>query len=108
MKRIAFAVIAASFASHTASAGAAWSTISITTTPSNAAQVVAATDKLMNSEVGKAFPGRLLDDDERLAAVGILQYKADEITLQRSLSHEIRGDVEFVELERRAGDRLRA
>jgi hypothetical protein len=60
MKRIAFAVIAASFASHTASAGAAWSTISITTTPSNAAQVVAATDKLMNSEVGKAFPGRLL------------------------------------------------
>lgn len=60
MKRIAFAVIAASLASHTASAGAAWSTISITTTPSNAAQVVAATDKLMNSEVGKTFPGKLL------------------------------------------------
>lgn len=60
MKRIGFAVIAALFASQTATAGAAWSTISIATTPSNAAQVVAATDKLMNSEIGKTFPGKLL------------------------------------------------
>ena len=60
MKRIGFAVIAALFVSQTANAGAAWSTISIVATPSNAAQVVAATDKLMNSEVGKTFPGKLL------------------------------------------------
>ena len=37
-----------------------WSQISIQTTPSNAPKVAAAADKLMNSEVGKTFPGKLL------------------------------------------------
>jgi hypothetical protein len=60
MKRIAFVLIGALIASPTASAEPVWSMISLAATPSNAAQVVAATDKLMSSEVGKTFPGKLL------------------------------------------------
>jgi hypothetical protein len=43
-----------------AAAGPTWNGLSLATTPQNAAQVVAATDKLMNSPLGKQFPGRLL------------------------------------------------
>lgn len=44
----------------TATAEPVWSAISISTTPSKAPAVLAATDKLMASAVGKEFPGRLL------------------------------------------------
>ncbi|MCL4684984.1 hypothetical protein KJ059_09570 [Myxococcota bacterium] len=60
MRRIALALVSSLLASQTASADPSWSTIGITTTASNAPQVVAATDKLMGSEVGKTFPGKLL------------------------------------------------
>jgi hypothetical protein len=43
-----------------AAAGPTWSSIDVAVTPQNAAKVVAATDKLMNSTVGKQFPGLLL------------------------------------------------
>jgi hypothetical protein len=43
------------------SAGAAsWSSLNITATPENAPKVVAATEKLMGSAIGKDFPGKLL------------------------------------------------
>lgn len=43
------------------SAGAAsWAVFGIATTAENAPQVVAATDKLMSSKMGKEFPGKLL------------------------------------------------
>lgn len=60
MKRIGLALIGALLTSQTATAEPVWSTISITATPSNAPKVVAATDKLMSSEIGKTFPGKLL------------------------------------------------
>lgn len=60
MKRIGLALIGALLASQSAAAGPSWSTIGFTTTPSNVAQVVAAADKLMSSEIGKTFPGKLL------------------------------------------------
>lgn len=60
MKRFGFALIGVLLTSHTASAEPAWSQISVTAAPSNAAAVVAATDKLMSSEIGKTFPGKLL------------------------------------------------
>lgn len=60
MKRLGFVLIGALLTSQTAGAEPVWSTISITATPSNAPQVVAATDKLMSSELGKTFPGKLL------------------------------------------------
>ena len=60
LRRIALALVSALLASQTALADPSWSTISLITTPSNAPQVVAATDKLMVSEVGKTFPGKLL------------------------------------------------
>lgn len=60
MKRIGSALLGALLASQTAAAEPVWSTISFTTTPSNAPQVLAAADALMSSEVGKTFPGKLL------------------------------------------------
>lgn len=60
MRRIALALISTLLASQTASADPSWSTISLATTPANAPQVVAAADRLMASEVGKTFPGKLL------------------------------------------------
>jgi hypothetical protein len=60
MRRIAFALIGSLLASQTAGAEPVWSTISFTTTPSNAPQVLAAADALMSSEIGKTFPGKLL------------------------------------------------
>jgi hypothetical protein len=45
---------------HAAAADPSWSLISFATTPENAPKVIAATDKLMSSEVGKQFPGKLL------------------------------------------------
>ncbi len=60
MKRIGLTLIALLLFGQTASAGATWSTISLSVSPPNAPQVVAAADKLMNSPVGKTFPGRLL------------------------------------------------
>jgi len=60
MKRIGLALIGAVLTSQTAAAEPVWSTISFATTPSNASQVVAAADKLMSSEIGKTFPGKLL------------------------------------------------
>jgi hypothetical protein len=46
--------------SQAAAALPSWSVISFTATPQNAPKVLAAADKLMNSPVGKEFPGRLL------------------------------------------------
>lgn len=60
MKRIGFALIGALLTSQAAVAEPVWSTISLSATPSNAPQVVAAADTLMSSEIGKTFPGRLL------------------------------------------------
>jgi hypothetical protein len=60
MKGIGFALIGVLLTSQTAAAEPVWSQISLTAAPSNAAQVVAATDKLMSSEIGKTFPGKLL------------------------------------------------
>jgi hypothetical protein len=60
MKRIALFSLLILASSSAATAETWWSQISIKTTPSNAPKVVAAADKLMNSEVGKTFPGRLL------------------------------------------------
>jgi hypothetical protein len=60
MKRIAIISLLLLLVSQTASAGATWSTISISVSPPDAAQVVAAADKLMSSPTGKTFPGRLL------------------------------------------------
>jgi hypothetical protein len=58
MKRIGILAIGALFFSH-AAAAATWSIISITVDPQNAAAVTKAADALMNSELGKEFPGRL-------------------------------------------------
>jgi len=60
MKRIGFALIGALLASQPSGAEPVWSQIGFTTTSSNAPQVVAAADKLMSSEIGKTFPGKLL------------------------------------------------
>ena len=43
-----------------ASAGGSWSELSVAVPSGKTAELVAATDKLMSSEVGKQFPGRLL------------------------------------------------
>ena len=43
-----------------AAAGPTWSAIGVTVSPQDAPKVIAATDKLMNSAVGKEFPGLLL------------------------------------------------
>lgn len=60
MKHIGFAAIGLLLFSHPAIAQPTWSAISISTTPPNAPLVLAATDALMNSTVGKEFPGKLL------------------------------------------------
>jgi hypothetical protein len=60
MKSIGFALMGLLFLGQAAAAGPTWSTIGITTTPQNAPQVIAATDKFMNSAAGKEFPGLLL------------------------------------------------
>ena len=60
MRHLGFAVIASFLFSHAAAAAPSWSAISFATTPQSAPAVVAAADKLMNSEVGKKFPGQLL------------------------------------------------
>jgi hypothetical protein len=59
MKVIGFASIAFLLTVQ-AAAAASWSLFSISTTPQNAPKVVAATDKLMSSPIGKEFPGKLL------------------------------------------------
>lgn len=43
-----------------APAGSVWSSLGVAVAPGNAPAVVAATDDLMKSEIGKEFPGRLL------------------------------------------------
>lgn len=48
------------FLGQAAAADPTWSALGITTTPQNAPQVIAATDKFMTSAVGKEFPGLLL------------------------------------------------
>jgi hypothetical protein len=53
-------LIGALLTGPSAAAEPVWSQISFATTPSNAPQVVAAADKLMSSEIGKTFPGKLL------------------------------------------------
>ena len=60
MKSIGIALMGLLFLGQAAAAGPTWSTIGITTTPQNAPQVIAATDKFMNSAAGKEFPGLLL------------------------------------------------
>jgi hypothetical protein len=54
-------LVSIAFLAIAQTAGAAsWSSLSITTTPENAPKVVAATEKLMGSTIGKDFPGKLL------------------------------------------------
>jgi hypothetical protein len=60
MKLIGLALMGLLFLGQGAAASPTWSAIGVTTTPQDVPQVIAATDKLMNSEVGKQFPGRLL------------------------------------------------
>jgi hypothetical protein len=60
MKWIGFALMGLLFLGQSAAAGPTWSAFAFTTTPQNAPQVVAATDKFMNSPIGKEFPGRLM------------------------------------------------
>jgi len=60
VKRIGLLCIGLVFLAQGASAAPVWGQISFAATPSNAPKVIAAADKLMNSEVGKQFPGRLL------------------------------------------------
>jgi hypothetical protein len=60
MKRIGIALMGLLFLGHAAAASPTWSAIGVTTTPQNAPQVIAATDKLMSSAAGQEFPGRLL------------------------------------------------
>jgi hypothetical protein len=60
MKLIGLALMGLLFLGQGAAASPTWSAIGMTTTPQNLPQVIAATDKLMKSTVGKKFPGRLL------------------------------------------------
>ena len=60
MKTIGLALMGFFFLAQSAAALPTWSTLSVTTTPQNAPEVVAATDKLMSSAIGKQAPGRLL------------------------------------------------
>jgi len=60
LKQIAFATITLLALTQTASAQVSWSSINFSSTPSNAPAVMAAADSLMNSAVGKEFPGKLL------------------------------------------------
>ena len=53
MKWIGFALMGLLFLGQGAAAFPTWSAIAFTTTPQNAPQVVAATDKFMNSAVGR-------------------------------------------------------
>jgi len=59
MKLIGLALMGLLFLGQSAAASPAWSALSVTTTPQNFPQVVAATDKLMNSAIGKQATGRL-------------------------------------------------
>jgi hypothetical protein len=60
MKQIALVAIGVLFFAHAAAAQPSWSSFNFATSPQNAPQVLAATDALMNSAVGKKFPGKLL------------------------------------------------
>lgn len=60
MKTIGLVVIGLLFFSQAANAWPTWSAFSFSTTPQNAPQVVAATDKFLSSAIGKEFPGRVL------------------------------------------------
>ncbi len=60
MKWIGLALMGLLFLGQSAAAGPTWSAFAFTITPQNAPQVVAATDKFMNSAIGKEFPGRLM------------------------------------------------
>jgi hypothetical protein len=60
MKLLGLALMGLLFLGQSAAASPTWSTLSVTTTAENAPKVVAATDKLMNSAIGKQATGRLL------------------------------------------------
>ena len=60
MKSIGLALMGLLFLAQSAAGLPTWSAIGFTTTPQNAPQVIAATDKFMSSAVGKEFPGLLL------------------------------------------------
>jgi hypothetical protein len=60
MKTIGLASVGLLFLAQAAAASPTWSAIAVAVTPQNAPKVIAATDKLMNSEVMKEFPGLLL------------------------------------------------
>ena len=60
MKRAVWMATALLLTSRAAVAAPSWSVISIKTTPQSAPKILAAADKLMNSGVGKQFPGKLL------------------------------------------------
>jgi hypothetical protein len=60
MKLIGLVLMGLLFLGQSAAASPTWSAIGVTTTAQNVPQVIAATDKLMSSAVGKEFPGRLL------------------------------------------------
>jgi len=60
MKTIGLALVGLLFLGQAAAASPTWSAIGFTTTPENAPKVIKATDKLMDSEIMKEFPGLLL------------------------------------------------
>ncbi len=60
MKLIGLVLMGLLCLGQSAAASPTWSAIGVTTTAQNLPQLVTATDKLMNSAVGKKFPGRLL------------------------------------------------
>ncbi len=60
MKLIGLVLMGLLCLGQSAAASPTWSAIGVTTTAGNLPQLIAATDKLMNSAVGKKFPGRLL------------------------------------------------
>ena len=60
MRLIGLALMGLLLLGQGATASPTWSAIGVTTTWQNVPKVIAAADKLMSSEVGKQFPGRLL------------------------------------------------
>ena len=60
MKTIGLALVGLLFLGQSAAASPTWSAIGVAVTPENAPKVIEATDKLMNSEVMKEFPGLLV------------------------------------------------
>ncbi len=60
MRRLGIIAIGSLFLAQSAAANPTWSLISFTATPQDAPKILKAADKLMQSEAGQQFPGKLL------------------------------------------------